>query len=324
MCGIAGSINLPFNTDIVNTIMGHRGPDHNASYQYENLLLHHLRLSIVDIDGGAQPMHYKQRYTIIFNGEIYNHNQIRTQLSLNCITKSDTETILHAWHLLGPRCLTLFDGMFAFALFDKEKNELYLVRDRAGKKPLHIYNNGQSIFFASELNAIKAVAPLQIDEESIGFYFRLGACYRSRTPYKNVEELLNGHYIKLNITTLEQEKVKWWDIQDYYRKPIKIDDNSAINNVEEILNEAVRRRIDSSDLEVGAFLSGGIDSGLIVAMAAKHSTKLKTFTVKFEGQFDESHLAEKVAKKYETVHQTLSINFDHLKYDLETILKNYG
>jgi asparagine synthase (glutamine-hydrolysing) len=325
MCGIAGSINYKINREQLHQSLFHRGPDEQSSFQYNNLELHHFRLSILDIVGGKQPMFLGDRYCIIFNGEIYNHQDVRKQYGYNnCITSSDTETILLHFQNKGIDCLHDFDGMFAFALLDKEENKLYIARDRAGKKPVYIYHNNETVVFASELNAIKDQLPLRIKEASIQMYLRLGSCYRNQTPYINVRELGNGEFAIIDIASTKINYKTWWNIADIYCKENKLSFKDAEQHVDELLIQAVNRRLDSSDLEVATFLSGGIDSGLVTAIAAKHKPNIKTFTVSFEGQFNEAPYAKQVADKYKTNHTEININFDNLKNDIEKIIANYG
>lgn len=325
MCGIAGSINFSFDYETVNRVMGHRGPDQRNSYQVDNVRFHHLRLSIIDIGGGQQPMHYLDRYTIIYNGEIYNHLDVRQQLGLQCSSGSDTETLLHAWHKEGPAMLQRMDGMFVFAIYDKALQSLFIARDRAGKKPVYYFNNGQQLVFASELNCLKALLPLEPDKENIAAYLRMGSFYQSNTPYKMVKELPNGGWMKVNTQNLAAEKGKWWEIGHYYQQPIlKITEADALVEVDGLLRQSVQRRLESSDLEVGSFLSGGIDSGLVTAIASSLHPKLKTFTVSFDGAYNEAPLAKMVADKYQTDHQEIVIHFDHLLDDVENIIAQYG
>ena len=302
----------------------HRGPDAQNTYKYENVILHHLRLSILDIATGTQPMHLNEDFSIIFNGEIYNHQAIREKYHLKGVTNSDTETILLAWQKLGAKCLDEFDGMFAFALLDKKNKKVYLVRDRAGKKPLYIYNRNNVLIFTSELNALYRAVPLSINENHIGLYLRMGSFFREQTPYNDVMELTNGQMAEycLNNNTLEFRN--WWQIEAFYNCKSHLSESDTLAKIDELLDKAVKSRIDSSDLEVGAFLSGGIDSGLVVAKAARYVDDLKTFTVRFSGLYDESELALSVAKKFKTRHTVLDIDLSNLKYDIEKILHNYG
>src|SRR5688572_5327536 len=138
MCGIAGAINHPLDIAQLTKDLWHRGPDEQTTCEINGLQLHHHRLAILDIAGGKQPMEYGP-YTIIFNGEIYNHQQVRQKYNFSCRTNSDTETILHAYAKLGPKCLDDLDGMFALIIYDSQKRELFLARDRAGKKPVYYF-----------------------------------------------------------------------------------------------------------------------------------------------------------------------------------------
>jgi asparagine synthase (glutamine-hydrolysing) len=323
MCGIAGSIRHALNIPQLTRDLLHRGPDEQNTFAEESIQLHHHRLSIVDIACGGQPMHFND-LTIIFNGEIYNHLAIRAQLKLKCTTNSDTETILHAYSLLGAGCLVHFDGMFALAIYDRKKDELFLARDRAGKKPLYYFNNGKQFLFASELNALRHQLPVQINDEHIHQYVRMGYFYKSNTPYQSIFELPAGTYASVSLASPEIKITRWWDIHQFYLKKCSDDFSTALNKIDQFLHEAVRRRVESSDLEVGSFLSGGIDSGLVTAIAKTYNPSLKTFTVSFEGEYDEAPLAKLVADRYDTKHHEIKISFDHLVTDIESILTNYG
>ena len=304
--------------------MLHRGPDEQNGYVHENVDLYHLRLSILDATGGKQPMHLHDRYTIIFNGEIYNHAELRKQFGLTGASYSDTETILLLFHQFREKCLDLFDGMFAFAIYDKIENTIFLARDRAGKKPLYIYNDGQKIVFASELNCLKALLPLEIDERNLLQYMRLGVFYKSLTPYKKVKELEPGSYAILDCNNISVTTTKWWNVHDFYLQQNADSFDTALEKVNDLLTASVKRRMDSSDLEVGCFLSGGIDSGLVTSIASQYSAKIKTLTVSFDGEYDEAPLAKLVADKYDTDHTVVGISFDQLKNDVEQIIANYG
>ena len=324
MCGIAGSVNFKLSYRDIDQKMFHRGPDEQNGFTTDNVDLYHLRLAILDIEGGRQPMHLNERFTIIFNGEIYNHNEIRTQLKLQGKTSSDTETILLLYQRYGVDSLHYLEGMFAFALYDRQEKKLFIARDRAGKKPLYFYNDGQKIVFASELNCIKALLPLQIENDHFYHYLRLGSFYGALTPYKNVTELNAGYFLMIDCTTLQVDKKCWWKINDFFRYTHNDSFEESLEKVDGYLNAAVKRRVESSDLEVGSFLSGGIDSGLTTAIASTYNSKVKTFTVSFEGEYDEAPLAKLVADKYQTNHTEIKISFDHLKNDLEKICCNYG
>ncbi len=323
MCGLAGSVNFPLNISRLTKDLWHRGPDEQSTFSEGNLVLHHHRLSILDVTGGKQPMHY-EHLTIIFNGEIYNHLEVREKLKLNCKTSSDTETILQSYYKLQEKCLDEFDGMFAFVIYDRVKNSLFIARDRAGKKPFYYYSNKEQFVFTSELNALKNQVNLQVDKNNIGQFLRYGAFHHTATPYQQVQELPPAHYAYVHLPTGKVETSRWWSIRNFYEKEQQADKEAALNRVDQLLHKAVRRRIESSDLEVGSFLSGGIDSGLVTAIASEYNSKLKTFTVSFTGSYDEAPLARLVAQKYKTDHTEIRINFDALQTDIEGILANYG
>lgn len=323
MCGIAGSVNHQLDIARVTKDMWHRGPDEQSTYNDSPLQFHHHRLSILDIAGGKQPMQYGH-LVLIFNGEIYNHRELRTKYKLDCKTNSDTETILHLYSKLGVQCFEEMDGMFAIAIEDKDRQELVLVRDRAGKKPIYYYADGKKLVFASELNTLRNQLDLQVDENNLHRYVRMGYFYKDATPYQHVKELPAGSYAVIPFNEPIPQVKKWWNIHDRYLQTCNDDFDTALQKVDGILHEAVKNRVESSDLEVGSFLSGGIDSGIVSAIAKTYNSTLKTFTVSFEGEYDEAPLAKLVADKYKTHHHEIKISFDNLINDVETILANYG
>ena len=307
MCGIAG-FNFKVNKDYILKQLHHRGPDEYGTFEDKNFSFFHTRLSIQDISNGHQPFFYKN-YMIIFNGEIYNHLELRKNLDVNFTTASDTETLLHLYLKYKENMFEMLDGMFSFCIYDGKN--LFLARDRTGKKPLYIYQKGNKFGFGSEINTFKFL-DLSIDEEDIKQFLSLGFC---ESGYKEITEFPAGYYGYFDGSL----KIKrYFNILDYYHKS-KISD---IDEVEEVLDKSIKNRLFSSDVEVGAFLSGGIDSGLVVAKASEY-TNLKTFTIRFEGQFDESKLASLVAKKYGTNHEIIDIKMD-VKNNIEKILLNYG
>ena len=324
MCGIAGSVNTTFSFEKVIQSLEHRGPDEQNGYKNKNVTFFHLRLSILDIVGGRQPMLLDDKYAIIFNGEIYNHLEVRRLFNLTGKTSSDTETLLLLYEKFGTEFLQYLDGMFAFAIHDKIRNQIFIARDRAGKKPFYYYHFEDKFVFSSELNCLRGMIPLEINHESFYHYLRLGSFYRKFTPYKHVEELEAGSALIVNCGNLSVTKKRWWNINDYYQNQCNDSLEDSILKTDDYLHKAVKRRMESSDLEVGSFLSGGIDSGLITAIASGYYNKLKTFTVSFEGDYDEAPLAKLVSKKYQTHHTEIKISFAHLSDDLEQILLNYG
>jgi asparagine synthase (glutamine-hydrolysing) len=326
MCGIAGIINFHnHNLNDVKESLLHRGPDSQNIFIHNNIAFIHTRLAIQDVSYGQQPFHYKN-FSIVFNGEIYNHLQLRLEYLKGSVfkTQSDTETLLHLYIKYKNKMFNMLDGMFAFAVLDKNQNKIILARDRAGKKPLYIYKNFSSVLFASELNSINTtVKDLTINEDAISSYLRTGFFYKKYTPYKEIEEVEAGCIYTIDIDSLKLTKERFFNFKEYYLKQSDQPLHASIKEVECILDKSVKDRLFSSDIEVGAFLSGGIDSGLIVAMASKYQKNLKTFTVKFDGAYDESSLARLVSKKYDTKHHEIEIKFD-VKKDIEKILLNYG
>ena len=327
MCGIAALIN--YDDSYANAIkqsLYHRGPDAQSYYKYNNLQFIHARLSIQDVKNGEQPFRIG-KYVIIFNGEIYNHLELRKNLKQYvCKTLSDTETLLALYIEYGIAALELIDGMFAFIIHDITNDKLIVGRDRLGKKPIYLYNNNKQLFIASELNVLSNSLPmLTINEHAIASYLRFGFFTHELTPYHKVEEILPGHIYEVHISSLKLSKFKYFDIADQYKSPSpqKISHQEALIELDSILHKSIKDRLLSSDLDVGAFLSGGIDSSLIVAIASQYVKNFKTFTVKFSGGYDESLIAASTSTKFGAEHHKLKVSMD-LKNDVEKILTSYG
>jgi asparagine synthase (glutamine-hydrolysing) len=323
MCGIAGSVNYKIDVNRLILDLKHRGPDDFGQYHEREVELYHFRLSIIDLKCGHQPMHFLD-YSIVFNGEIYNHLELRDKFALDCNTGSDTETLLHLYHKLGIGMLEELDGMFAISLLDKRKNKLILIRDRAGKKPLYYYSKNRRFVYASELNALRNQVEIALNENNLNNYFRLGYMLHDQTPYNNVMEVLPGQIVYYDLSNYNLQTHVWWSINEYYEKSSSDSFEIAIEKVDSYLHEAVKRRVVASDLEVGSYLSGGIDSGLVTAIASEYKPNLKTFTVRFPGQFDESILASKVSDRYNTNHSILDLDMNALLDEVENILFQYG
>lgn len=326
MCGIFGTLNYKIKSDqqIVCEELYHRGPDQQNFIEKNRVELLHTRLAIQDLtESGRQPMVHNGCY-ISFNGEIYNHLELRKKYGISHPSRSDTMTILLMYEKLGMHMLQEFDGMFAFCLYDTKIEKLFLARDRAGKKPLFIWQKNSSLVFSSELGALNRMLHLSINRSAINDYLYLGYNFQRLTPYQDVWELENGSFLQVDTVTNEHRIERWFDITSNYKKKLVLTEEEALEQLDVILDGAVKRRLESSDMEVACFLSGGIDSGLVTAIASKYSKNLKTFTVRMPGAYDESELALKVARKYNTVHAPIDISFDHLKNDFEKIIGNYG
>jgi asparagine synthase (glutamine-hydrolysing) len=287
MCGILASINHDASlAPIALQNMSHRGPDASGLFNFKNLNLGHLRLSIQDLSTSAdQPMHaFEERYTIVFNGEIYNHWEIREEelKEYPFITKGDTETILALYIKYQEKCVAFLNGIFAFVIFDKETEEVFIARDHFGVKPLYYTITDSSFACASELKALLPyVDNKEVDIESIQAYLTFMWCPGEGTPLKSVSKLLAGSYLKININDVSKtENVRYYQL----KYPNKIVDNQPleywINQLEIKLLAAVKRQL-LSDAPIGFFLSGGLDSSLLVAIARKllPNQKLRCYTI---------------------------------------------
>ena len=240
MCGIAGSLNKQLDIPQLTRDLFHRGPDEQTTFAEGKLVLHHHRLAILDIASGKQPMYYHD-LTIIFNGEIYNHQDLRKKFGLQCKTNSDTETLLHLYAKLGPDFLKELDGMFALAIYDRQKQQLFVARDRAGKKPVYYYNSGDQFVFASELNALRNQIPLEVNEEHIQQFIRIGYFYKTSTPYNNVWELPAGSFAVVSLDKPALHVTKWWSITDQYLRKQEDSLETALHKVDVILHDAVKK-----------------------------------------------------------------------------------
>jgi len=299
------------------------GPDDAGIYidKEANLALGHRRLSIIDLtDTGHQPMSTPDdRYTICYNGEVYNYQDIKKDLEKTGVKfkgTSDTEVVLNAFAAWGPECVDLFIGMFAFAVWDAKKKLLYLFRDRIGVKPLYYYNHAKTFAFASELKALHAglSGRLEIDRAALGEFFHYGYIAAPGSIYKNTYKLEPGHWIRIS-SDHKIEKHQYWS----YRKivqgpPVLGDDNEIADQLEDIMVDAFKKRL-IADVPVGVFLSGGIDSSLVTAILARHtSAPIKTFTIGFkEKDYDESAWAKKIAGYLGTEHTEKIVTPDHAK-----------
>lgn len=298
----------------MSELLVHRGPDGEGSYVDENIALGHRRLSIIDLESGAQPMQdWKKRYTITFNGEIYNFLQLREKFikeGFRFQTRSDTEVILAAYEKYGERCVEYFQGMFAFALWDKAEKKLFLARDRAGKKPLYYFHNKDRFVFASEIKAILAMGdiPRQIDMEALNYYLTYGYIPAPMTIYKHVRKLREASILVYEDQSIDEKT--YWKLPDPGNSTGQSEED-YLTHLDSILADAVSSRM-ISDVPLGAFLSGGIDSSVIVSTMAKSGeSAINTFTIDFaEKAFSELKEAKKVAAHCHTQHQVLEVKTD--------------
>ena len=323
MCGIAGFLNFNnLKLETIKDLLYHRGPDDQTDFSYQSLQLIHTRLSIQDVQNGSQPF-VIGKFVIVFNGEIYNHQELRKLTkSHNYRSNSDTETILALYIEMGAKIFDLVDGMFALCILNMKNNTLFFARDRVGKKPLYIFKRNNQFAFASELNVLsKCIKDLSIDEKSINTFLRCGFIPNSFTPYENISEVLPGHTYEFDLKTFKVSQNRFFSIEDLYRKS-----RSEIfepERFDEIIHKSVKSRLLSSDFPVGIFLSGGIDSSIILEHSSRILSNIKTFTINFGGKNDESEIAKKLAKKYSTDHKTISIS-NSIHEKIEDILALYG
>jgi asparagine synthase (glutamine-hydrolysing) len=314
MCGIAGFIGegeSPVLHRMIDTL-AHRGPDGEGTWidQNSRVFLGHRRLSIVDLAAGSQPMTtLDEQLVITFNGEIYNHVELRRKLEVLGhrfkTDHSDTEVLLYGYREWGPVLLEKLNGMWSFAIYDREKGELFLSRDRFGKKPLFYYSDDRSFVFASELTSLRLhpAVPQNVDLQALQKLFAYGFIPAPWALLARVKKLPAGHWIKVGIRDLRCEIRKYWEFElDPFEtippNPERVWGEELVHR----LDEAVRCRLDA-DVPVGVFLSGGIDSTTIATLAARHHPSIETFSIGFEEKsFDEREFARFAAETAKTRH----------------------
>jgi asparagine synthase (glutamine-hydrolysing) len=310
MCGICG-----FNwcdkglLREMTDILRHRGPDSGGLYTDNNLSLGHRRLSIIDLsNAGRQPMYNEDgSVMIIYNGEIYNYKELRNELEkLNHKFQSntDTETIIHGYEQWGEQITEKLNGMFAFCIYDQKKKKLFLARDRLGIKPLYYYWNNNKFIFASEIKAILLTEiPREVNLRAAREYLQLRYIPGEETLFKGINKLLPGHILTLENNNLEIKQ--FWDVPIPKIKKTELDETK--NTVGGILADSVQRRL-IADVPVGVYLSGGIDSASILALASQIKEEpVKTFSVGFNTEVDELNKAQKIAEHFNTDHHEIII-----------------
>ncbi len=335
MCGISGII--AFNergkeqitkTTAATEKLKLRGPDGGGVFTKNNCALGHRRLSIIDTsDNATQPMTDSQgRFTIIFNGEIFNFQELKEKYFADkhdWHSQSDTEVLLELFIRKGKDCLPLLSGFFAFAIYDAEKNELFIARDRFGKKPLLYYKTDDFFVFASEIKALLAYdIPKKLNHTALLQYLQLNYIPPSNSMLKGVKKLPAGHYGYIKNGEIEISsyyELKW----QQNAGSLSIDYTTACTELEQLMDESVRKRM-IADVPLGAFLSGGIDSSVVVALASRHTNQLNTFSIGYKDNpfFDETFYAQLVAKKYNTNHTVFSLTNDDFLSHLDDVL-NY-
>jgi asparagine synthase (glutamine-hydrolysing) len=313
MCGIVG-IAFPDRRRTIDLraavkSLGHRGPDAAGTLETGQCALGHTRLAVIDLsEGGAQPMTSEDgRVELIFNGEIYNHRSIREALEAKGVvfrSRSDTEAILHGYRVWGPDVVSRLDGMFALAIFDVEQQMLLLARDRAGKKPLFYRYDGGELRFASEPKAIFASGvPAELDPNSLPMLLAFGYVPSPWSIHRGVAQLPPASTLLLRLGS-EPRIQRYWQPR-FSERPISVSVEKAASDVRQLVIEAVRRRLES-DVPLGAFLSGGLDSTIVVGVMSRLlGQKVKTFSLGFAGdaRYDETAYARQAARAFETQHE---------------------
>jgi asparagine synthase (glutamine-hydrolysing) len=316
MCGIAGFIGkgdssvLKSMTDSIS----YRGPDAEGNYADSDyrVYLGHRRLSIVDLSGGAQPMKdHTGNFIITFNGEIYNHKEIREELirigHKFLTANSDTETLLEAYKAWGTQMLSKLNGMFSFAIYDRTKKQLFAARDRFGKKPFFYTQQNGTFVFASELHAVKKHISVSsnLSKKALQKYFAYGYIPAPHSLFDGIYKMPGGHYLLYDLTISKFEIKKWWNFElDPFTEIPKNPEQVWGEQLLDLLSKAIKRRL-MSEVPLGFFLSGGIDSSSLVALVSKilPSKDINTFSIGFtEASFDESTYAKLIAYKYQTNH----------------------
>ncbi len=332
MCGIVGFVNKDGGIDRsilekMNAAIIHRGPDDDGFYVDQNAALGMRRLSIIDLAGGKQPIHNADKTKwIVFNGEIYNYQELRKGLEERgheLYTHSDTEAIIHLFDEYGPDCLEHLRGMFAFAIWDTADKSLFIARDRVGKKPLlYSHRTNGDLIFGSEFAALLQHPDIsrEVDLEAIDSYLSYLCIPAPMTAFKQIRKLEPGHWMRWKDGAIETKR--YWEPD--FSKKIKITEEEAIVETTRILRESTKLRM-ISEVPLGAFLSGGVDSSMIVALMAQESTQpVKTFSIGFEEQdFSELKYAKRVAEHVGAEYHEFIVRPNAMEV-LPTLVEHYG
>jgi asparagine synthase (glutamine-hydrolysing) len=334
MCGIAGVVSATRESNITEALVRHmcnqityRGPDDEGIYVADGAGLGMRRLSIIDLSGGHQPVFNEDRSAwIVYNGEVYNFPELRPELESRghrFYTKTDTEVIIHLYEEMGADCVTKLRGMFGLAIYDKTKRKLILARDRLGKKPLHYALHNGNLYFGSEIKSILAVAPelAEVNSQGLLEYLYYGYVPEPITAFTGIHKLPAGHLLEFENGEIRIRQ--YWDLPQYNTHSPKSEEG-CLEELEHRLFEATKIRL-ISDVPLGAFLSGGTDSSIVVALMARASSgPVKTFSIGFKNDdFNEADYARIVANKFGTEHHEMILEPDvvgtveHLTSSLE-------
>lgn len=338
MCGINGILYLGKNKDSesqdsirrMNEKIRHRGPDDSGIYEYQKkLLMGMTRLSIIDLQGGHQPMYSEDNNIVItFNGEIYNHISLRKKLlnkGVRFNTQSDTEVILKMYQIYGIEFLEVIEGMFSIAIHDVTKDKIFIARDRFGEKPLYYGKINNIFYWASELKSIQSLEKnnLKLDSDALIDFFNLTYIPAPKTIYEEISKLEPGKFIEINLLT---EEIK---ISSYYEIPFEKDKTvNSYSNAKLLVHDMLSKSVDErmvSDVPIGSLLSGGVDSAIVTALMSKlGDSKINTFTVGFkEEKYNEARNAETLSKHLNTNHHTFILDSEDLLHKMKSIILNF-
>ena len=332
MCGINGILSLNENDKslqiiaLMNNSLKHRGPNDEGVFVENTIALGHRRLSIIDLsDAGHQPMLSDDgNLVIVYNGELYNYLELKVELKdYNYKTNTDTEVILAAYKKWGYDCLNHFNGMYAFAIWNRSKKNLFIARDRAGIKPLYYFQQNNTLIFSSEIRALLStnLIPKKLNGEALADYLRYQTVHAPDTILKDVSMLMPGHYIIASENNFDIKKY-WEPSTDKNPEAEQRSYSSICKEINKILFDAVERRL-VADVPFGAFLSGGIDSSAVVGIMSKIAQqKVKTFSVVFDdSEFSEAKYARLVAEKFNTEHHEIKLTPADFLNELPNALK---
>ena len=327
MCGIAGALTSRALTDddgrLLTMPLAHRGPDDDGAYfsPARRLFLGHRRLSIIDLSTSAnQPMYSRDgRYVMVYNGEVYNFAELRRQhlAGVDLRTHGDSEVVLELFAKHGPKCMAWLNGMFALAIHDRERDELFLCRDGLGIKPLFYYADGSNFAFGSELKAVRTFVqdglkkPLAVDRAAVPEFLHVGFIPEPRTIYERVFKFPAGHFAFVSANGVMRAPSRYWNARESYLVDPITDETTALERYRSTLFAAVERQL-VADVPVGTFLSGGIDSSLVTAVAQRLSSRpVQSFSIGFDqARYDESQYAAAVATHLHTDHHPFRATID--------------
>ncbi|MFN8282859.1 MAG: asparagine synthase (glutamine-hydrolyzing) [Chitinophagales bacterium] len=339
MCGISGYISNQqklSKSDFIKATnaMNHRGPDADGFYENDNhtLFLGHKRLAIIDLSPASNQPFFSScgRYVMVYNGELYNFKEIKEQLQLQTRTTGDTEVILEAFIKIGTKSFELLNGMFAFIIYDIQEQKVIICRDRIGIKPLFYYFNDGQLAFASEIKMLKALPGFnkELNYAAIPEFLHLGFITEPNTIYKNIHKFPTASYTIFSVNDVNENfKLpvnSYWKLEDAIEPTTKKDFASTKKELKALLIDSVEKQL-VSDVPVGSFLSGGIDSSLITAIASQlKKDKIKTFSIGYDRKkYDESEYAKKVAKHLDTEHYAFHLTEAEVEEILPEIIFHY-